>query len=95
MAEEKELSPDLLLAKSNVLARIDKIEQTLKTMDPLLPVHCENIQKTLLEYEELVHILPDDKIRMFMAGMQKYKNIVLVEEASKKRARGKVTADDL
>ncbi len=90
-----DLSPELLLAQQNVLTRIDKIAETLKTMDPMLPVHCENIQKALLENEELVHILPDDKVASFVAGMQKYKNIVLVAESSKKRAKGKITAEDL
>jgi hypothetical protein len=92
---DKQLSPELLMAQQVVFERVDKIAETLKQMDPMLPVHCEKIRETLLQHEELVHILPDDKIRTFMAGMAKYKNIVLVEEASKKRAKGKVTADDL
>lgn len=90
-----ELSPALLFAQTEVLGKIDKIAATLTTNDPMLPLHCAAIHKALLENEELVHILPDDKIKVFMAGMMKYKNIKLIEEASKTRSKGKVTADDL
>jgi len=92
---EQTLSPELLLAKDAVLKRLDAIESSLKVADPLLPIHCQEVHKTLLGYEELIHILPDEKIRTLMAGMKKYQAIQLIAEASKTRGKGKVTADDL
>jgi hypothetical protein len=90
-----ELSPELEFAKLAVLGKLDEVEAALTNNDPLLKLHCSSIHKALLEHEELVHILPDDKIRLLMAGMKKYQNIQLVAEASKTRAKAKVTADDL
>lgn len=85
-------------AKLDVLARLDLIEAKLKDQDPELPMHLQSIHRALLENEELVHILPDEKIRTYMAGMQKYKQLQLVAEASKSRSsggkRGKQTEDD-
>ena len=84
------------LAKLDVLGRLDLIEAKLLVVDPELPVHMSTIHKTLLQYEELVHLLPDSKIHVYMAGMQKYKKLQLVQEATKARGpRGsKPTADD-
>lgn len=90
-----ELSPELLLAQAGVLQRLAQIEAKLKESDPMLPLHCETIRKALLDNEELVHILPDDKIRILMAGMKKYTNIQLIAEASKTRGKSKITVDDL
>jgi hypothetical protein len=88
------LSPEMEHSLLNVLGRIDRIEEMMLKADPMLELHCAAIQKALLEQEELVHMLPDDKARMYMAGMKKYKNIKLVEEASSKR-KGKITGDML
>ncbi len=84
----------LQLAKLDVLGRIDAIEATLKQQDPNMPIHLASIRKTLLQYEELVHILPDEKIGILMQGMAKYKNIKLVEEAAKTRTKKKQDVDD-
>ncbi len=84
----------LQLAKLDVLGRIDAIEATLKQQDPNMPIHLASIRKTLLQYEELVHILPDEKVGILMQGMAKYKNIKLVEEAAKTRTKKKQDVDD-
>ena len=95
MSEATPLTPELVLARDTVLKRLDQIEESLKTADPLLPIHCQEVHKTLVGFEELVHILPDEKIRLLMQGMKKYQAIQLIKEASKTRSKGKVTADDL
>lgn len=83
------------LAKLDVLGRLDEIEAKLLQQDPQLGVHLQSIHKQLLTYEELVHILPDEKIRIYMAGMQKYKQLQLVTEATKTRSKkGKESVDD-
>lgn len=84
----------LQLAKLDVLGRIEAIEATLKQQDPNMPIHLASIRKTLLQYEELVHILPDEKVGILMQGMAKYKNIKLVEEAAKTRTKKKQDVDD-
>lgn len=91
-----DLSPELRLAQSKVLERLGKVEEALKGNDPLISIHCESIHAALREHEELVHLLSDEQIGKLMAGMQKYKAIQLVKEASSTKGRGKkVTADDL
>lgn len=84
----------LELAKLDVLGRLDEIHSRLKEADPNLPTHLSAIHKTLLQYEELVHILPDEKVGILMQGMAKYKNIKLVEEAAKTRTKKKQDVDD-
>lgn len=85
-------------AKLDVLERLEKIETTLKEQDPQLPIHLQQIHKTLSTYEELIHILPDEKIAVLMAGMAKYRKINLIQEATtskRKTALSKTTVDDI
>ena len=85
-------------ARLDVLERLNRLEETLKTADPQLPVHLQQIHKTLLTYEELVHLLKDDEIKILMDAMQKYRKVELVKEASTskgKKALGKTTVDDI
>jgi hypothetical protein len=86
------------MAKLDVLERLDRLEETLKSTDPQIPVHLGAIHKTLGQYEELVHLLPDDRIKVLMDAMQKYRKVELVKEAAtgkNKRALGKTTLDDI
>lgn len=90
------ISDELNFVRLSVLEKIAAVEAALKTQDPLLELHCENIRKSLQQHEELVHLLPDEAIHTFMAGMQKWKNVQLVKEVtSGARGRKKVSADDL
>lgn len=83
------------LARLDVLDRLNLIEKKLKEQDPELPTHLASIHKTLLQYEELVHILPDEKIHTLMQGLAKHRGVKLVEDIAKARApRKKQTADD-
>ena len=79
----------LEFAKLDVFGRLDAIEANLLKQDPMLGVHMQEIHKCLLQNEELVHILPDEKIHIYMAGMQKYKQLQLVAESTKKRSTGR------
>lgn len=93
--ELDKLDPATQLRLLEVVGKIDKIEAALLSADPMLTIHCQEIRKALLEQEELVHILPDDKIRMYMAGVKKYTAIKIAEEVAAKGRKKKVTADDL
>jgi hypothetical protein len=77
-------------ARLTVLEKLSLVEEKLKEADPMLGHHMTEIHKTLLANEELVHILPADRIHILMAGMQKYKQIQLVEAAAKKPSSKKV-----
>lgn len=89
-------NPDAVeFAKLDVMDRLAQIEANLKQADPQLPQHMTAIHKTLLQHEELVHILPDDRIHVLMEGMQKYKQLQIVEAAVKKpSSRGKKISED-
>ena len=91
----QELSPELLQAHAAVLEKLSRIEAGLKVHDPLVAHHCKNIRDTLMEHEELVHLLKDEQVRVLMAGMKSYINVQLVKETSKSRGKGKITSDDL
>lgn len=90
-----ELSPELEHAKLVALRKADEIADALTKNDPLLPMHCKNMLDELRQHEELVHILPDEKIKFLLSGMQKYMAIELAKEAAGKKTRGKVTVDDI
>jgi len=98
-SEQSQANVDVVeFAKLDVIGRLDALEQTLKTQDPQLPVHLQNIHKTLQTYEELVHLLSDAQIKVLMDAMQKYRRVELVKEAATskgKRALGKTTVDDI
>jgi hypothetical protein len=83
--------------KMDVLDRLAKVESMLTTADPMLPVHMKHIHANLQKFEELIHILDDDKIHVLMAGMQRFRNLSLAKEvATKKRVSLKNTSvDDL
>lgn len=85
-------------AKLDVLGRLQSLETTLKTADPQIPVHLNQIHKTLLQYEELVHLLKDSEIKILMDAMQTYRRVELVKEAVSsrgKKALNKTTVDDI
>ena len=79
----------LAFANMTVLEKLNMIEAKLKEEDPMLGHHMTEIHKTLLAHEELVHILSDAQIHVLMAGMQKYKQIQIVEAAVKKPSAGR------
>jgi hypothetical protein len=91
-------SVDLEFHRMDVMSRIDQIEECLKGNDPKLPGHLAAIHKTLLQFEDLIHMLSDDQIRMFMSGQKKHVNVMLVKEiVSKKVSTAKIpkaSADD-
>lgn len=87
-----------IAAEADIMDRLGKVEAMLLTNDPMMPIHCASILKSLHQYEELVHLMPDEKIRILMQGMQKYRMIELVKEASvskNKKALSKTTVDDI
>ena len=99
MTDQSQSNVDVVeFARLDVLGRLQQLEETLKTQDPQLPVHLQNIHKTLLQYEELVHLLKDNEIKVLMDAMQKYRKVELVKEAATskgKKSLGKTTVDDL
>jgi hypothetical protein len=66
-----------------VQGRIKDIGDKLKEADPLLPTHLASIHSTLIQYEELVHLLSDEEIKTFVAGQIKHVGVKLVEEITK------------
>ena len=72
---------ELEFAKLDVQERCAKIQAALLEKDPMLPQHLAVIHRTLLQYEELVHLLSDDDIKAIIAGQRKHTNVELVKEA--------------
>jgi hypothetical protein len=75
---------DLDFIKMGLLERIAHIEENLLKQDPLLPVHLANIHSSLIQYEELIHVLSDAEIKALVAGQKKHTAIQLVAESVKK-----------
>lgn len=72
--------PQHLLAQT----RIKELEQLLLTKDPMMKGHLAEIHKLMSSYEELVHLLTEDEIAVFIAGMQAHSQTVLIADAVKK-----------
>ena len=84
-----------------VRGRLKEIEDKLLEQDPNLPVHLSAIHQTLLQYEELVHILSEEDISILIRGQKKHAGVQLVSQAVSKKTgpktvkRGESIADDL
>jgi len=76
---------DIEFHKLDVLGRIQQIEEGLLTRDPMMPTHLAAVHKTLIQYEELVHMLPDEAVKSLIAGQKKHVNVMLVKEIASKR----------
>ena len=67
------MNPDIEFIKLDVLGRINHIKAGLLLADPLLPTHLAAIHGSLIQYEELVHLLSDEerklvpKLKIFLA----------------------------
>jgi hypothetical protein len=77
------MSNDLNFIKLDVQGRIEEMAASLLAHDPMLPVHLSAIHSSLIQYEELVHLLSDDEIKKLVAGQMKHTGIMLVEEVTK------------
>lgn len=86
------------IVEADTLDRLDKLEAAILATDPSIPVHLGAILKNLHQYEELIHLMDDGKIRILMDGMIKHRKVELVKEAAtskSKKALGKTTVDDI
>ena len=94
------MSSDIEFIKLDVQGRIKQIGDKLKEQDPLLPVHLSAIHGALIQYEELVHLLSDDDIKLLIAGQVKHTGVSIVKEitgaskATVSKRIPKATADD-
>ena len=95
------VSTDLEPVVASVRERLQAIEVKLLEQDPNLPVHQAAIHQTLIQYEELVHLLKDDEIAVLVKGQKKHAGVQLVSQAVSKKTgpksipRGQSIADDL
>jgi len=84
-----------------VQGRIQQMADKMLEQDPLLPVHLGAIHSTLIQHEELVHLLSDDDITKLVAAQIKHSGVQLVKEAVTRKTgpksvpRGQSIADDL
>jgi hypothetical protein len=84
-----------------VQQRLQELEGMLLSRDPAMKGHLLEIHRTLIQYEELVHLLRDEEIGVLMAAQQIHTNTVLVADAVKaskaanKKAASNITLDML
>lgn len=97
MAEATDMDPIV----ASVRQRLGEIQAKLLVQDPNLPVHLSAIHTTLLQYEELAHLLSEDEIAVLIKGMEKHSGTELVAAAISKKSgpksvpKGKTISDDL
>jgi len=99
MAEAQATDMDPIVA--GVRQRLGEIQNKLLEQDPNLPVHLSAIHQTLIQYEELVHLLSEEEIAPLVKGQRKYSGVQLVTAAITKKTgpktvpKGQSIADDL
>ena len=88
---------DLEFARLDVLGKLDDLSAKLLQQDPMLPVHLSSIHRTLMQYEELVHLLSDEDIRKLITAQKKQINVELVKAITVRKTTKtpKTTVDDL
>lgn len=87
-------------ALEEISIKIQKLQDLLLASDPKMPEHLRAIHRTLVQYEELSHLLSEDQIAIILEGAQKKLGMILADETrnSKSKTSSKlkgVTADDL
>lgn len=92
-------SQDIEFIKLDVQGRIALLGEKLLEQDPQLPTHLAAIQSSLIQYEELAHLLSDEEIKTLIAGQKKHTGVKLTDEIIKAKkipgAKFKaVSADD-
>lgn len=85
---------------AGVLEKIENLRLSLATADPKMPEHLKAIHRTLIQYEELSHLLTEDQIAVVLDGAQRKLGVILAAETTAtKPGKGKglknVTAEDL
>lgn len=81
-----------------LLPKLDALAAALVAKDPKMPTHLKEIHKYLIQFEELSHLLSEEKIAVILQGQQVQVGVVLAAETKAKEKKGKaekVTADDL
>jgi len=84
----------------SVLEKIEILRISLLTADPKMPEHLKAIHRTLVQYEELSHLLSEEQIATILDGAQRKLGIILAAETTAtKPGKGKglknVSAEDL
>lgn len=93
------MTTDIEFIRLDVQGRIGLIQEKLLEVDPQLPTHLAAIHGSLIQYEELVHLLSDTEIKSLIAGQKKHTGTKLTDEITKSKklpaAKFKsVSADD-
>ena len=79
-----------------LLPKLDALEKSLLSADPLMPTHLKEIHKYLIQFEELAHLLTEDQIAVILEAQQKKLGIILAEETKGlKGAKKDYSADAL
>jgi hypothetical protein len=73
--------------KLDLDSRIDTLSKMLDARDPLIVGHLREIHKICLQHEELVHLLTDEQIRIWMRAQKAHTNVLLVKEITEKKPR--------
>ena len=95
------LTPELQTIVDQTFQKIHDIEDMLLKRDPMMPMHLANIHKTLIQYEELAHLLSDEQIHQLIKGQTQVTGIEIVKATTSKskssitRQARSISADDL
>lgn len=72
-----------------LLDRLAQLEAALLARDPLMKTHLGAIHKSLVQHEELVHLLSDEEIGKIVGAQQQHTNTTLAANLSSKAGKAK------
>jgi hypothetical protein len=78
-----------------ISTKIEKLQELLLTSDPKMPEHLRAIHRTLIQYEELSHLLKEDQIAVLIEAAGKKLGVMLAEETKKGNKKLTGGADEL
>lgn len=71
-----------------LLPKLAQLEADLLAGDPLMKGHLKEIHKTLIQYEEISHLLSEEQLATILDAQQRQVGILLAEETKSKKSGG-------
>lgn len=89
-------SPDIGVQQTpqyiDIMQRLSYLESALQEQDPRMKDHLKEIHKSLIQHEELVHLLKEEEIAKIMQAQQVITNTTLVAAVSSASGKRKAAA---
>jgi hypothetical protein len=88
-----ELTEEQSLRVSEILPKLKRLEEELKTENPGIQNYIKDINNNLREFPELLHLLSDEDIKPIYSALKQQTGVAIMTKKSKSRKGDKLLAD--